>query len=158
VNTLGSMLHFHGSRTSTTKSVLTTRSAYRNPRGSLWWVGAAGPQSVVSLFLLEHGRMSGYPLPKGSFVPGYSSAAVYVAEDRTGVLWVVIEGHGLFGLKGGIWKQFDTPPWLTELTPTAAYTDWMGRVWFGYSEGPLSLWLGLRYNEFLPTRTPRLGA
>jgi len=135
VNTLGSMIHFHGSRTSTTKSVLTTRSAYRNPRGSLWWVGTVGPQSVVSLFRLEHGRMSRYPLPKGSFVPGYSSAAVYVTEDRTGVLWVAIEGHGLFSLKEGIWKEFVTPPWLTELTPTAAYTDWMGRVWFGYRGG-----------------------
>jgi signal transduction histidine kinase/ligand-binding sensor domain-containing protein len=135
VNTIGSMIHFHESRTSSTKRVLITRSAYRSPRGSLWWVGAVGPQSAVSLFRLEHGRMSGYPLPKGSFVPGYSSAAVYVTEDRTGVLWVAVEGHGLFCLQEGIWKHFVAPPWLTELIPTAAFTDGMGRVWFGYRGG-----------------------
>ena len=132
VNMIGSMIHFHGSQTSITKSVLTTRSAYSNPRGSLWWVGAAAPQSAVNLLHLEHGGMSTYPLPQGSFVPGYSSAAVYVTEDRTGVLWVAVEGHGLFCLKDGIWKHFVTPPWLAELTPTAAFTDGMGRVWFGY--------------------------
>ena len=48
---------------------------------------------------------------------------------------MAVEGHGLFCLKEGIWKQFVTPPWLTELTPTAAFTDWMGRVWFGYRGG-----------------------
>ena len=135
VNTFGSMIHFHGSQTSTKKNVLITRSAYRDARGSLWWVGAVAQQRVVCLLRLQHGRMSRYPLPKGSFVPGYSSAAVYVTEDRTGVLWVAIEGHGLFRLKEGIWTQFVTPPWLTELTPTAAYTDWIGRVWFGYRGG-----------------------
>ena len=135
VNIIGSMIHFHGSQTSITKSVLTTRSAYSNPRGSLWWVGAAAPQSAVNLLHLEHGGMSTYPLPQGSFVPGYSSAAVYVTEDRTGVLWVAVEGHGLFCLKDGIWKHFVTPPWLAELTPTAAFTDGMGRVWFGYRGG-----------------------
>ena len=135
VNTIGSMIRLHGSRTSTTKSALTTRSAYRNPRGSLWWIGAATPKSAVNLLRLEHGRMSRYPLPQESFVPGYSSAAVYVTEDRTGVLWVAVEGHGLFCLKEGIWKLFVTPPWLAELTPTAAFTDGMGHVWFGYRGG-----------------------
>jgi signal transduction histidine kinase/ligand-binding sensor domain-containing protein len=133
VNSLGSMIHIRGSRTSITKSDLSTRSAYRNPGGSLWWVGT-DDRLAVSLLRLEHGRTSRYPLPKGGFVPG-SSDAVYVTEDRTGVLWAAVERHGLFSLKEGIWRQFATPPWLTELNPTAAFTDWMGRVWFGYGDG-----------------------
>lgn len=139
INNIGSMIHIYGSRTSTTKSNLFTCCAYRSPHGSLWWVGidirlAAAQQSVI-LSRLEHGRMSKYPLPKEGSVAGYPPAAVYVTEDPAGTLWAAVEGQGLFYLKDGIWKQFVTPSWLTELTPTAAFTDWMGRVWFGYNEG-----------------------
>ena len=139
VNSIGSLTHIHGSATSTTKSNLATRSAYRSLRGSLWWVGTddrlAGAQRRVSLGRLEHEHISKYPLPQEGFVLDGFTGAVSIAEDRTGVLWMAVEGHGLFYLKDGVWKQFVTPQWLTELTPTAAFTNWMGRVWFGYSDG-----------------------
>jgi signal transduction histidine kinase/ligand-binding sensor domain-containing protein len=158
VNTLGSMIHFHGFQTSITKHVLITRSAYRSPRGSIWWVGAAAQRSVISLIRMDHRRMSGYPLPKKSFVPGYSSAALYLTEDHAGVLWVAIEGHGLFSLKEGIWKQFVTPPWLTELTPTAAYTDWMGRIWFGYRGGTVITLVGAAIQQVSSNEDSAVGS
>lgn len=104
-------------------------SAFRNPAGVMWVV------SFMNVSRVENGRWTSYPLPE-EFGTNWSGAA-YVAEDRSGVLWLAAEREGLFRRENGSWRRFDTPRELVTSVPTAAFTDESGRVWFGYSGGAL---------------------
>lgn len=129
VNSVTWMFHLDGRSTSKIKSGVSSVSAYRDRSGGIWWTEAIG------LTRLHGGRLSIFRLPEGSFVPGYMSGAVHVTEDHNGVLWVGSERHGLWQLKERTWTRFDLPASLAELAPAAAFTDWQGRVWFGYGGG-----------------------
>lgn len=39
----------------------------------------------------------------------------------------------------GVWHRLETGSELAKLSPTTAFTDWMGRAWFGYEGGTIVL-------------------
>jgi signal transduction histidine kinase/ligand-binding sensor domain-containing protein len=55
------------------------------------------------------------------------------ALDSKGKLWAMVEGEGLFFLDGSHWIRFATPPEICKQRPILAYTDPLGRTWFGFA-------------------------
>jgi signal transduction histidine kinase/ligand-binding sensor domain-containing protein len=101
--------------------------AYRDPVGVAWWSG----NGFVSR--LRGGFAVRIP-PKGTKAP--FALFPHLTEDHDGVLWGAVQYDGIFYLKeDGAWQRLETPPEITKLDPSAAYTDWMGRVWFGFDGG-----------------------
>jgi signal transduction histidine kinase/ligand-binding sensor domain-containing protein len=101
--------------------------AYRDPNGIGWWSG----NGFVSR--LKGGHVFRIP-PKGTKAP--FALFPHVTEDRDGVLWGAVQYEGIFYLKADdTWQRLETPPEIAKLDPSAAYTDWMGRVWFGFDGG-----------------------
>ena len=128
VNSFGHMARVHSGRTYTIEGETDfANSAYRDPSGIIWGVG------LHAIYHLENGRSSRHALPE-QIESAYSNS-INVAEDHAGVLWVAAEREGLFYMKKGVWRRFETPPELARLEPTAAFTDSVGRVWFGYAKG-----------------------
>ena len=103
-------------------------TAYRDSGGVTWLISGGG------LFRFENGSFSRFPLPKELPVP--FSDTVTATADGSGALWIAVQGKGLFRREKGIWSRFDDPE-LSKLDPTTAFTDDLGRAWFGYSEGAI---------------------
>jgi signal transduction histidine kinase/ligand-binding sensor domain-containing protein len=101
--------------------------AYRDPSGIIWWI------CTDALVRYENGHFSRSPLPKRLAIPFLNH--VNATEDRSGMLWVAMGREGLFEWSHGVWSRFSTPPELAKLSPTTAFTDDLGRVWFGYEGG-----------------------
>lgn len=96
-------------------------SAYRDPEGTLWLGGPDG------LHHFAGNRFVKTPLPAAA---GNADVQAITA-DRSGTLWVSLDGKGIFRLDQGNWTRFDSLP---PLTANAEATDAQGRIWFGYPE------------------------
>jgi signal transduction histidine kinase/ligand-binding sensor domain-containing protein len=105
------------------------RAAYRDPVGTIWWL------CPDDLARTARGRFAEFPLPEALRLQSGRQDALF-AEDRSGVIWVTASNAGLFSMKNGVWERFEARP-ATSVTPQSAYTDWMGRVWFGYDNGTI---------------------
>jgi PAS domain S-box-containing protein len=64
---------------------------------------------------------------------------IEATEDGSGSLWLAAQREGIFHRKTGGWQRLKTAPELTKLTPRTAFTDGMGRAWFGYEGGTIIL-------------------
>jgi PAS domain S-box-containing protein len=127
----GVMVRFHGGlayRDHPTPSQ--AMSAYRGPSGAIWWFCLGG------VYRYDAGNFTTIPLPT-SFPKPY--LGIEATEDGSGVLWLSKEREGLFYREKGVWQQLETAPELAELSPRAAFTDRMGRAWFGYQGGTIIL-------------------
>jgi signal transduction histidine kinase/ligand-binding sensor domain-containing protein len=99
--------------------------AYRDSQGIVWW---SENGAVVGM---KNGRFVRVP-PKTTKAP--FTLLPYVTEDHDGVLWAAVDYDGVFYLKDDAWRRFETPPEIKK-PPAAAYTDWTGRIWFGFDDG-----------------------
>ena len=105
-----------------------TLYAYRDSSCAVWWVQS---HRILRYYA---GRYSRIPLPSSS--PSLDGG-VAATEDGSGTFWLAVQNKGLFYWKEGRWQQLKTPAGLETLRPTAAYTDWKGRAWFGYIDGTI---------------------
>jgi ligand-binding sensor domain-containing protein len=137
VNGMNLWVRVHDSRADSVRDLTlgddynTIEAVYRDPAGTVWWAGG------TTFFRLENGRMTPFLLPAELSKENVMKWRAAVTEDRSGVLWVGATGHGLFRMKDGVWTPYQTSPELAKLSVLAAYTDWMGRVWFGYDGGTI---------------------
>ena len=99
---------------------------YREPSGKIWWICLDG---IVEY---EHGHFLRYPLAKGIQI---RAPEINVTVDRSGTLWIYLGREGLYSWRNGTWNRFDTPSEFAEFLPTAAFTDDLGRIWFGGTGG-----------------------
>lgn len=107
-------------------------AAYRDPTGTDWWVTT---REFLRSYREDFTRLQ---LPEGLADTGQNHVhSVALSMGPGGTLWLDVEQKGLFYWKDGTWYHFDTPPQVTVLSPTAAYTDDSGRVWFGYEGGAI---------------------
>jgi ligand-binding sensor domain-containing protein len=76
-----------------------------------------------------------------------------ITGDRQGGVWVSFGRHGLYRLANGIWTSYggrdDLPKTGTMMI--VAFTDSLGRVWFGYTESQLAVLDGDRVRRFGPS-------
>jgi ligand-binding sensor domain-containing protein len=81
-----------------------------------------------------------------------------ITEDRQGGIWVSFGRHGLYRLANGIWTPFggrnDFPKTGVIIS---AFTDSLGRVWFGYVNSQLAVLDGDRIRTFGPNDGLQLG-
>ena len=104
-------------------------ASYHDSSGRIWWLGGNNLQCF------ENGRFREFPLPEAlSSHSGQKN--IQFTEDSSGVLWVAASNAGFFRMKNGVWKHFEAPSDV-QATPQAAYTDGLGRAWFGYQGGEI---------------------
>jgi hypothetical protein len=102
---------------------------YHDSSARIWWIGRDNLQCF------KNGRFREFPLPEAlSFHSGQQSTRL--TEDGSGVVWVAASNAGLFSMKNGVWKHFEAPLTVPGI-PQAAYTDGLGRAWFGYHGGEI---------------------
>ena len=107
-------------------------SAYRDPAGVVWWI------CLNAIYRYDAGKYTRIALPSSFPKPLlYEGTPPRVTEDGSGTLWLSAQRQGLFYLKKGEWHQIETVPEFAKLSPTTAFTDWMGRAWFGYAGGTI---------------------
>jgi signal transduction histidine kinase/ligand-binding sensor domain-containing protein len=106
-------------------------ASYHDSSGRIWWI------SDRNLQCFENDRFRKFPLPEA--LSSHSGQEdIQFTEDGSGVLWVAASNAGLFSMKNGVWTHFEAPGAVPP-TPQAAYTDGLGRAWFGYHGGEIVL-------------------
>ena len=103
-------------------------SAYRDPAGTIWWFFWDG------IYRYRAGSYTWVGLPS-SFPKPYTERAIAATEDGSGALWLAALREGLFYRKEGEWHRLETASEFARSTPRTAFTDWMGRAWFGFEGG-----------------------
>src|SRR5262249_47885710 len=105
-------------------------SAYRDPAGAIWWL------CDDAIYRYDAGNYTKLAFPP-SFPKLYTERGIVATEDSSGALWLAALREGLFYRKKGGWKRLETAPEFAKLPPRTAFTDWMGRAWFGYEGGTI---------------------
>ena len=127
-----SMARVHGE--SAERSALIPRdalSSYRDAQGSIWWI------CQDAIYRYDAGRYTKIALP---WLPRLDSPLDVVATvDGSGALWLSAQREGMFYRKEGVWHKLEATQEVAKLTPRTAYTDWMGRAWFGFVGGTILL-------------------
>jgi signal transduction histidine kinase/ligand-binding sensor domain-containing protein len=126
VSTNERLIRVRSSGKATVSSTDLYLSAYRDQHGVIWWPG------VGSVYRMKDGHTTRIPSKK---IKAPFAEDPVVTESHDGTLWAATQYDGIFYLQNDVWQRFDTPPEVAKLAPTAAFTDWMGRVWFGFQGG-----------------------
>ena len=104
-------------------------SAYRDPAGAIWWL------CPFAIYRYDAGSYTKIALPP-SFPKPYTEGEIAMTEDGSGVLWLAAV-EGLFYRPKGEWQRLETASEFAKSSPMTAFTDWMGRAWFGYEGGTI---------------------
>ena len=123
-------------------------SAYRDPSGAIWWL------CTENIYRYDAGTYTRIALPT-SFPKPYLGARIEATEDGSGALWLAAGREGVFYRTTGVWHRLETASEFAKLSPTTAFTDWMGRAWFGYEGGTIILLKDENIQRvFLPAESP----
>jgi PAS domain S-box-containing protein len=134
VEVTGAMVRIHGQDMDRSLPFPTdaARFAYRDPSGAIWWFGTR------AIYRNDAERYTTLALPPSYPKPNLQDR-IQATEDGSGTLWLSAKKAGMFYRKNGVWHQLEAASEFSTLTPTTAFTDWMGRVWFGYQGGTIIL-------------------
>jgi ligand-binding sensor domain-containing protein len=134
VEVVGSMVRIHGQSTDQSLPFPTdgAKFAYRDPSGAIWWFGTR------AIYRNDAGRYTTLALPPSYPKPNLQDR-IQATEDGSGTLWLSAKKAGMFYRKNEVWHQLDAASEFSTLTPVTAFTDWMGRAWFGYGGGTIIL-------------------
>jgi PAS domain S-box-containing protein len=108
------------------------KSAYRDPAGAIWWL------CPDAIYRHHAGSYTKVALPPW-FPNIYYELEIQATEDGSGSLWLAAHSEGTFYRKKEIWQRLESASEFAKLSPTTAFTDWMGRAWFGYEGGTIIL-------------------
>ena len=122
---------------------------YHGPDGITFWTGMYG------IYEFKEGRLSRLPLPRELPTPYVSH--IYLTEDNSHELWAAARPGGLFHLKNDKWTKFDAGPEVGKTPSAAAFTDWMGRLWFGYAGGTIVVLKGARVEKVVSAQESPVG-
>ena len=104
--------------------------AYHDPVGAIWWI------CMDAIYRHDSGGYTRIALPP-SFPKPYVATGIGATEDGSGSLWLAAHNEGMFYRKGRAWQRLESASEFAKLSPTTAFTDWRGRLWFGYDEGAI---------------------
>lgn len=99
-------------------------STYRGADGNLWF-GTRG-----ALLRVEGERLVRTLLPQDLT----ASDVQAIAGERSGALWVSVEGKGIYRYADGKWQLWGNRADLPQLSASAAASDAQGRIWLGYPD------------------------
>jgi signal transduction histidine kinase/ligand-binding sensor domain-containing protein len=124
---------------------------YRDPKGVLW------ANTGYSLSRIESGKIVkiDYPDHPRATSDGFGSG-IAMTEDPSGRLWVSIKGKGIYRLENGSWTSFESlggPPGFA----LSAYTDSLGRMWFGYLDKRVVMVDGTKIHIFSSKDAAQVG-
>jgi len=152
IGNLDSMVRVHGGRADGSHPIpFEPLSAYRDPSGAIWWL------CLDAIYRYNAGSYTRIALP-ASFPKPYLQTGIAATEDGSGALWLAAEREGLFYRKKGVWHRLKTPPELARLIPRTAFTDWMGRAWFGYAGGTIILLKDEKIQRVFPADDSPVGS
>ena len=107
-------------------------SAHRDSSGAIWWL------CVDAIYRYAAGNYTRIEFPP-SFPKPYLGFPPQATEDGSGTLWLSAGREGLFYREKGVWHRLEAASEFAKLPPMTAFTDWMGRAWFGYDGGTIIL-------------------
>jgi len=148
---LTSLVRVHGGRADRSQPTHNGLSAYRDPSGSIWWL------SFRAIYRYNAGSYTRIALPP-SFQKPYIQPGIAATEDGSGALWLAAVREGLSYLKKGVWHRLETASEWAKLSPRTAFTDWMGRAWFGYDGGTIILLKDKNIHRVLPADDSLVGS
>ena len=134
VEVTGSMVRIHGQSTDRSLPFPNDGApfAYRDPSGVIWWFG------YRAIHRYKAGSYTTLALPPSRPRPNVLQR-MQATEDGSGVLWLSVGRDGLFYRKKEVWHRLETASEFATSTSLTAFTDWMGRAWFGYDGGTIIL-------------------
>jgi PAS domain S-box-containing protein len=134
VEVTGSMVRIHGQSTDRSLPFPNDGApfAYRDPSGLIWWFG------YRAIHRYNAGSYTTLALPPSRPGPNVLQR-MQATEDGSGVLWLSVGRDGLFYRKKEVWHRLETASEFARSTSLTAFTDWMGRAWFGYDGGTIIL-------------------
>jgi PAS domain S-box-containing protein len=130
---------------------LSSSFSYRAPDKTFWF---SGERCLWHLVGSEFVRVNLPPEVVNEF--GFLQT---ITADRQGGIWVSFGRHGLYRLANGSWIPYGGRDDLTK-TGTylmTAFTDSLGRVWFGYAKSQLAVLDGDRVRRFGPSDDLQVG-
>jgi PAS domain S-box-containing protein len=152
VGNLTSMVRVQGGRADCSHQIpFEALSAYRDPSGAIWWL------CLDAIYRYNARSYTRIALPP-SFPKPYLQTGIAATEDGSGALWLAAEREGLFYRKKEVWHRLETAPELAKLIPRTAFTDWMGRAWFGYAGGTIILLKDEKIQRVFPADDSPVGS
>jgi hypothetical protein len=110
-------------------------SLYRAPDNSFWFGGTPFGKSSGALFHLMGHHLSHVDLPRD--LDPWATQVRAITTDRFGRLWVSFDPGGLYTWANGVWSPLGGRKPLAEAQVLSAFTDKLGRVWFGCMKNQL---------------------
>jgi PAS domain S-box-containing protein len=127
----------------------TTGFAYRAPDKTFWFSGEG------CLWHLVGNDFVRVNLPREMANQYFFLQTITV--DQQGGIWVSYGRHGLYRLANGSWTPYGGHDDLPKTGVIIAFTDSLGRVWFGYMKSHLAILDGDRVRRFGPSDDLQVG-
>jgi PAS domain S-box-containing protein len=144
------LYHVLGGKAERRHPVVTSEFAYRAPDKTFWFSGEG------CLWHLVGDDFVRVNLPL-EMVNQYEFLQT-ITEDRQGGIWVSFGRHGLYRLANGSWTPYGGRDDLPKAGAIIiAFTDRLGRVWFGYRKSQLAVLDGDRVRVFGPSDDLQVG-
>jgi signal transduction histidine kinase/ligand-binding sensor domain-containing protein len=130
---------------------VTSSFAYRAPDKTFWFAGEGCLWHLV-----------GHDFVRVDLPPEIANQFNFlqtITEDPQGGIWISFGRHGLYRLADGVWTPYGGRDDLPKTGPMmlVAFTDSLGRVWFGYAKSLLALMDGDRVRVFGPSDGLQVG-
>jgi PAS domain S-box-containing protein len=146
----GDLYHVLGGKAERRLTQVTTGFAYRAPDKTFWF---SGERCLWHLVGDDFVRVNLPPEMVNQF--GFLQT---ITGDQQGGIWVSFGRHGLYRLANGSWTPYggrdDLPKGGALII---AFTDSLGRVWFGYTNSQLAVLAGDRVRRFGPSDDLQVG-
>ena len=126
-----------------------TNFAYRAADKTYWFGGEGG------LWQMVEGRLTRIKLPPETADRAFG--LITITQDTSGGMWVSFGTSGLYRLQNGVWTKYGGRTDLPTSGVIIAFTDGLGRVWFGSTQNRLAVLDGDRVRAFGPKDGVQVG-
>jgi PAS domain S-box-containing protein len=145
----GNLVHVLNGKAERRLSQLISGFAYRAPDKTFWFSGERCLWHLV-----------GNDIVRVDLPPEMVNQYLFlqtITGDQQGGVWVSFGRHGLYRLANGNWTSYGGRNDLPKAGMIVAFTDNLGRVWFGYVNGQAAVLDGDRARQFGPSDGLQLG-
>jgi PAS domain S-box-containing protein len=149
-NTIADLYHVLGGKAERRLPQVATGFAYRAPDKTFWF---SGDRCLWHLVGNDFVRVDLPPEMVNQF-----QSLLTITGDQQGGIWASFGRHGLYRLANGSWTPYGGRGDLPKTgTLMIAFTDSLGRVWFGYAKSELAVLDGDRVRRFGPSDDLQVG-